>query len=389
MKRPFSIDRYSLLGFALFFFTFSVFVFIATNNQPTRSFLDARMLTKFTVPDFSSIQEGTWMKTTEEFVNDRIPFRESLISTYIQSSKLVFRQPELSGVWVDPNTNMLFDKTPKKLELGELEKNLVSIKEATTGASVPLLMAYVPRKQEIFNSKLPEHWSNSYLEEKPKTLAAFEETGQTIDLSEFVESESDWYLTDHHWSDEGARAAATAIHERLKESGLPIGVLDIESTRVIVYPDFIGSIGRTLTMSGVPERDSFSVSWPADSKVTRCENLSPEQDSCSGDVIIEEYGDAPSPYANRYAAFLGGDNPIDDIRGPGKGTYIVLKDSFGNSLVPFLALSAKRIIAVDERHFRDGNLTSLIKATNPDGVIVMHNQLSLSGFGEEEYGVWK
>jgi hypothetical protein len=377
------------MGFALLLFTFFILLFIAPNNEPRRSFLDARMLTKFVLPNFNSIQDGTWMKITDEFVNDRIPFRESLISTYVLSSKYVFRQPEPSGVWTDPDTKMLFDKAPKKLNLRELERNLLSIERATDEATVPLLMAYVPRKQEVFNSKLPKHWDNSYLQEKPNTLSAFQATGSTIDLTEFVGSVTDWYLTDHHWSDDGARSATVAIHNRISEMNLPIGILDIDSTGKKTYPDFIGSIGRTLTMPGVPARDKFTISWPTISQVSRCENLSSAGDICTGAVILDDFGNEPSPYANRYAAYLGGDNPIDDIRGPGKGTYIVLKDSFGNSLVPFLALSTERIVAVDERHYREGNLTSLIKAVNPDGVIVLHNQLSLSGFSKEEYNVWR
>lgn len=377
------------MGFALLFFTFVVLMFTIANSQPKRSFLDAKMLTTLALPSFSSIQDGTWMKTTEDFLNDRIPFRESLISTYIQSSKYVFRQPELSGVWIDPDTNMLFDKTPKKLNLGELEGNLLSIKSATDGANVPLLLAYVPRKQEVFDSKLPKHWTNSYLQAKPSTLSAFQATGETIDLTEFVVPESNWYLTDHHWSDDGARSAAIAIHDRIWEMDLPIGSLHLDSTGKKMYPEFIGSIGRTLTMPGLPERDKFSISWPSNAPVTRCEYLSNEENLCTGAVILEEFGRTPSPYANRYAAYLGGDNPIDDIRGNGAGTYIVLKDSFGNSLVPYLALSAERIVAVDERHYRDGNLTSLIKAVNPDAVIFLHNQLSLSGFTSEQYSVWK
>ena len=94
-------------------------------------------------------------------------------------------------------------------------------------------------------------------------------------------------------------------------------------------------------------------------------------------------------YSNRYGVFLGGDNGIDDMRGNGTGTYIVLKDSFGASFTPYFALGANRIVAIDERHYNGPPLSELLREIQPDGVIVMHNQLTLSTFGDHEVSVWR
>jgi hypothetical protein len=354
-----------------------------------KSNLDARKLTQFSKPTANSFLSGEWMSNTEEFFDDRIPFRELMISTYIQTSQSVFQQVELSGVWIDPESQMLFDKTPSNLRLEELDRNLEVLKKSTDAQNIPLLLAYVPRRQEIFDSALPAHWENSYLQQKPETIASFTKNGETIDLSSVVKTQSDWYLTDHHWSANGAINASIALQEKLLQMGLPTSKIEKELDKTLQFPSFIGSIGRRITEVGIPKKDEFEIPWTNSAESFRCAQAHTSTELCKEPLIIESAGINREDYANRYAAFLGGDNAIDDIRGPGKGTYIVLKDSFGNSLVPYLALGSERIVAIDERHYRDGTLTDLIRRVNPDAVIFLHNQLSLSGFDDEQYSVWE
>ncbi len=389
MKKLSFLNKSSFLGLLVLLITAMVLTVVVISNNPTKSNLDARKLTQFSKPSVDSFLSGEWMSNSEEYVNDRIPFRELMISTYVQMSKTVFQQVELSGIWVEPGSKMLYDKTAALTGLGALDQNLAELKKATSTEDVPLLLAYVPRKQEVFANELPMHWENTYLEQKPKTIASLNAIGETIDLSPAVSSQSDWFLTDHHWSGEGAMSAANALQKKLMQMGLPTSPLEGEIDTSIEFQTFIGSIGRRITEVGIPKQDEFEIPWTSSEKVFRCTEVHSETESCNEPVILESIGEAKDKYTNRYAAFLGGDNPIDDIRGPGKGTYIVLKDSFGNSLVPYLALGSERIVAIDERHYRDGNLTELIKKVKPDAVIFLHNQLSLASFDDEQFAVWR
>jgi hypothetical protein len=389
VKKLSFLNKSSFLGLLVLLITAMVLTVVVISNNPTKSNLDARKLTQFSKPSVDSFLSGEWMSNSEEYVNDRIPFRELMISTYVQMSKTVFQQVELSGIWVEPGSKMLYDKTAALTGLGALDQNLAELKKATSTEDVPLLLAYVPRKQEVFANELPMHWENTYLEQKPKTIASLNAIGETIDLSPAVSSQSDWFLTDHHWSGEGAMSAANALQKKLMQMGLPTSPLEGEIDTSIEFQTFIGSIGRRITEVGIPKQDEFEIPWTSSEKVFRCTEVHSETESCNEPVILESIGEAKDKYTNRYAAFLGGDNPIDDIRGPGKGTYIVLKDSFGNSLVPYLALGSERIVAIDERHYRDGNLTELIKKVKPDAVIFLHNQLSLASFDDEQFAVWR
>ena len=50
---------------------------------------------------------------------------------------------------------------------------------------------------------------------------------------------------------------------------------------------------------------------------------------------------------------------------------LVVKDSFANSVAPFLALCVKQIDILDPRWFK-GSIRSYIKKTQPDIVLVIH-----------------
>ena len=88
-----------------------------------------------------------------------------------------------------------------------------------------------------------------------------------------------------------------------------------------------------------------------------------------------ELGDSVS---NKYLCFIGGDTPIciveSDVPGP---TCIVLKESYGKAIVPFLTSHYGRIIVIDPREFtRDGkpslNLAEFAADQGVDDLIVIN-----------------
>lgn len=362
-------------------------------TSPQKSSLDGRMLAQFEKPTVKTFLDGTWMKSTEDFVDDRLVGRTTLLSLHSIIAGKVLRASEIAGVWADPKTNMMFDKMPTLADPKHLDPALADLKNATNSAGVPLLFAYVPRKQEVFADQLPGHWTNPYIQDKQQVISALAKHGEVLDLTDFVGNKEtraeNWFLTDHHWSGTGAINASNAVRAKLTEMGLPAPSALPTLDQVTKYKPFIGSIGRRLTASGVPEKDEFKIAWSKEAQLTHCMNKSPQTKECTSPIFFDKIGNSKDPYANRYGTFLSGDNAIDDLRGDGTGTYIVLKDSFGDSFVPYLALGAKRIVSIDERHYTKGNLTELIKEVKPDGVIWLHNQLSLSLLTPEQLAVWR
>ena len=393
MRRFFLTLRAGFVGLVLISLCVVGFSSFTQKNQPYKSNLDGRMLAEFESPTVESFLDGSWMKGTENFFEDRIIGRTTLLKLHEIFARKILHSLEVSGVWTNPTNNMMFEVTPELADPSHLDSALNDLKQTVSAAHVPLLMVYVPKKQEVFADQLPKHWTNSYVADRPLVLDAFGRTGEVLDLTHVVGAsdtrDKNWFLTDHHWSGTGAIAASNAVRAKLEAMGLPAPHDLPELTHVTKYKPFIGSIGRRLTSSGVPQTDDFSIAWSPKAQLTHCMNKPATTAVCNEPIFFDKIGNSKDPYANRYATFMSGDNAIDDLRGTGTGTYIVLKDSFGDSFVPYLALGAKRIVSIDERHFTQGNLSTLIQQVKPDGVIVMHNQLSLSLLTPDQLAVWK
>lgn len=382
-----------LLGFVLLGVCALLMVAYSTQNKPHKSALDARMLSVFEMPTGKTFLNGSWMKATESFLDDRILGRTRFLELHQSIAQHVFAAQEVAGVWTDPKTHFMFDPLPVLRSPLDYQAPLAHLRATTSQAGVPLLMVYVPRKQEVFADILPKHWDNTYLDDKAAIIDQFNQAGTTLDLTPIVADPTtrtkNFYRTDHHWRYSGAIAARNAVAAQLLAMGVaspqPIPTLD----QVRRYPQFIGSVGRRLTAAGVPQPDVFEIPWVAHSGLTRCSEEPLETPVCSKPILVDSIGKGKDPYTNRYATFLGGDNGIDDIRGSGTGTFIILKDSFGDAFVPYFALGAKRVVSIDERHYSGAALSQVIAQVHPDAVIFLHNQLSMSTLTTEQMALWR
>lgn len=364
-------------------------IFTLNSNHRQVSQLDGRLLASYSAPKISSVLNKTWMANFEQFSEDRIPFREHLLEFHGYISKHILQQDVVSGIWTDKDSGRLFDEPQILTSEPKYLKDVAKLADVVEQKNVPLILAYIPRRQEVFQNEIAPVWQNSYLENKSKVIATLEESGRAIDLTPAVSKSEMWYLTDHHWNDEGANSAAESLVNFLSSLSLPINVNSIEFDEKYKFGSFIGSLGRRITAGGLTEADDFSIKWSSEVGLRSCSEIGLPTDKCTEPVLHSEIGNSRNKYANKYSTFLGGDLPFYDLRGTGNGTYIILKDSFGDSMVPYFALHAKRVVAIDERHYEEGNVSELIRKVHPDAVIFLHNQLTLNLFSEKELAVWK
>ena len=77
---------------------------------------------------------------------------------------------------------------------------------------------------------------------------------------------------------------------------------------------------------------------------------------------------------DKYAYFFGGNYGEVAIEGTqeGKGNLLVIKDSFANAFVPFLADSYDNIYMVDLRYFNE-DMQAYLKEKNITDILVLYN----------------
>lgn len=190
-----------------------------------------------------------------------------------------------------------------------------------------------------------------------------------------------FFRTDHHWLPTTGLWASRQIAMWLEAKGglsLAEDLLLQENYRQESYPAyFLGSQGKRQTMV-FAQPDDFCLLYPK--FPTRLHYEIPG-------LGIDSYGDFSVTYdlheverkdfygSNPYAAYNYADCSLIHIENLASGVpdvkILVVKDSFANSVTPFLALTMKHMDIIDPRWFK-GSIRNYVEKTKPDFVLLIH-----------------
>lgn len=176
-----------------------------------------------------------------------------------------------------------------------------------------------------------------------------------------------YFKTDHHWTQLGAYYT---LEKFLEEKGWDLHPLS--DYKMITMENFLGSYysssGFTqlmdnpdtiyayepITTNDFEFYDVMQARWRQGKIVRDLSELKPTQ---------------------KYQAFIYGDNPIEYIRNPKLGTgrsVMVVKESFGNTFIPFLADYYDKVVVVDYRGYKE-SIIDLAQTEEIDDIIFINN----------------
>ena len=236
------------------------------------------------------------------------------------------------------------------------------------GDSVRVFVCVVPGPIDFY---LPDAYKSQANDEKPsidfiyskldqKVLAVDAYTPLAANTDDFI-----YFKTDHHWT---ARGAYLAYQAFCKKAGYE--AVSLASFQRFIRKPFLGSLyNATLDSRLKNSGDSLEYSIPP--VITQAwrypdRNL---QKIIPTEVVSKRLGQAGS-----YLTFIGGDYPLTHIITENKNgkKIFLIKDSYGNALVPFLTLHYKEIFVADYRSF-DSNIISFILQHNIKDLLFLHN----------------
>ncbi len=138
--------------------------------------------------------------------------------------------------------------------------------------------------------------------------------------------ESVYYRTDHHWTTAGAYYAYLQV---LRSFGMEVDAIPREAFSVTAVDGFYGTAWSAGGMKFV-EPDTLEL-W-------RCGNEADFLVTADGRLLDAVYSEKYLSTKDKYSVFLDGTHDIVTIEKPGEArpTLLLLKDSFANSLAPFL-----------------------------------------------------
>lgn len=226
----------------------------------------------------------------------------------------------------------------------------------------------VPNAVEILSDKLPAFAPAADQGKHLDTLGKeLEKQGITVlDMRGVLKKNRDkklYYKTDHHWTTEAAYLA-------FLEAGKTMGYNGSEITfdALPVTGRFQGTLSaKSGFRSG--EKEELEVYLPKDGSPSSVVNYVDEQKKTAS-----FYDTGKLDTRDGYACFLGGNHPLIRIETPVQSdkTLLVLKDSYANCYLPFLATQYRKIVAVDPRYYY-GDLEELMQVEEIQEVLYLYN----------------
>ena len=175
-----------------------------------------------------------------------------------------------------------------------------------------------------------------------------------------------YYRTDHHWT---ARGAYIGYRQYCQAKGITPKSYD-EFGVVCVSKDFYGTLySKALDPAAVPDEVNLPESLP---KITA------EYDGSVHDSIYDE---SKLETKDKYAVFFGGNygEVVINTDADSNKTLLVVKDSFANSMIPYLLDDYSRITMVDLRYYR-GNLQQEVEDNSVTDLLFLYE---MSNFAQD------
>ena len=361
----------------LLFFGFLLVMFIADCITPYRDYSELEN-TKFqprptlTVQDLTGrdpIQKiNAFFTNYSTFFKQQIAGRDGWINLHAACEQLVFQKKDYGNMLLGKD-GMEFARTyGLTAEEGTLlEKNVSAVENI--GQRYPGLITtmVVPSAATIYPEKVPA--GAPLLNENAMLDDIFARLGSSVsvlDVREALSAHTDeqlFYRTDHHWTTDGAYYAYEALCQQL---GLT--PFDRSAHTAVLVDDFYGtSWAKCRQPFAKPDTITY---YDLDAPLTLY--------NATGNAQFQElkttglYDLYKFNTYDKYSAFLHGNNGYSRIQGKGEGSILVVKDSYANSLIPFLTENYATIDVVDFRGYRFG-LDALIEQNNYDDVLVLYS----------------
>lgn len=188
-------------------------------------------------------------------------------------------------------------------------------------------------------------------------------------IYELMRSHRDEYIyfrTDHHWTALGAYYAYSAFMAQLGKNAY-----SLDSFKEHDMGTFVGSYytqTRVTSLSNHP--DTLYAYEPFSTNALKMINN--ENDFVDYNIITDV---SKWNKTSKYSTFIGGDNAYTEINNPDVtdgSSVLVIKESFGNAMIPFLVENFENVYVVDYRYF-NGTITELVDNKGIENVVFVNN----------------
>lgn len=367
-KRARKLHRHIVPWFILIIVVFLLISLIARDK--TYSAREGRELTPFPRPTVASVLSGEYQENLRAYASDHFFARDFWTGTKTRVS-LMFGREESGGIYKCSDNYLIQRFTLPSTEAIETQTAAIN----AFAAKYPDLNQYMlvaPTSGAIFADKLP---AGAPMDDETAYMTAIrnELAGGVnfIDVTKALKNHKEEYLyykTDSHWTGLGAYYAYKQAAETMQ---LDTSLDNFEA--LPVTNDFNGDLSEKSGYNrGV--KDQINVYFYRDSSFKMIAEYTME-----GTQSVSLYQSAGLSGNDMYDVYLGGDHSVMTIETSANTgrKLLILKDSYANCFIPFLASNFREIVVVDPSCYY-GDLNSLIKEENITDLMYLYNAVTLS-----------
>ena len=339
------MNKRAMWAEALIFLAFIGVFFVLNLVLPDRQFSEQENRNLQTLPEFSfkSLFEGDYTSKFESYTTDQFTFRDEWI-TLKAASELALGKKENNDVHLCENGTLI--KGYERPEDSKLDDNMSALNTLVSNVDAEVYFALIPDKSDLYASMLPANAPND--SEKDVIDYCYGQSNATnMDMYSALDGHKDEYIfyrTDHHWTSLGAYYGLTALAESM---GLPCPALDSYTDRHVVSEEFYGTTWSSSGFSWVkPDSMEIFVNAPEALKVTSYPEGSPVDGKLYDFSYLEK--------KDKYSMFLGGNQSlgvVTNTNNPDGPKLLIIRDSYADSLVPFLTAHYSEIHLIDPRYY--------------------------------------
>ena len=368
-----------LILFSVFFV--GMFLLDCVTPDRTVSELENTTLTqrpKVTAQILSSAGLNRFFNDYTQYTKDQIPGRDAWISLQSFVETALLQKTQSGGILLGDKGQM-FDRTYGLVSSEErtLPRNIAAVASLAARCPGKVYVMVAPAASSIYPERVPAHapllQEESYLSQ---IQAAVEQAGGVyLPLEDALSAHKDeyiYYRTDHHWTTLGAYYA----YDQLCQT-LGLVPFDRSAHTAVEVENFYGTFySRARTWNAKPDVLTY---YQLDAPLTIYQVTGPGMPGEGQTTGL--YDLAKLDAYDKYAAFLHGNNGLSRVEGEGQGRILVIKDSYANSLVPFLTANYADIDVIDLRNYNYG-LDALIQENQYDQILVLY---SFDSFKSDPY----
>ncbi|MCD7786027.1 MAG: hypothetical protein LUH18_10765 [Oscillospiraceae bacterium] len=319
------------------------------------------------MPDISISDwfSGDYSEDLTSWLDDHFAMRTNWISLHT-SLELLQGRNEVNGVYI--TSDRLLELTDE-IDYSVVDNSLEAITYLSELSDTPVYVMLVPTAAEIYSDEVSYtfkkvsqreliNYAYNYLSENS--------SAETIDVYSTLYSAREeyiYYRTDHHWTSTGAYLAYISAADTMGYTASTLDKFDVK----YASHSFYGSLHSKVLYDGI-EADIIEF-YLSNSRTVSKVSTDDDGNTVYSSVFDESYLSGK----DKYLCYLGSNTAFTQVVSNSTGgKLLVIKDSYANCFIPFLAENYSEIDIIDLRYLTTLG-TYISDLSDYDSILILYN----------------